>query len=74
MISFPLYAKTLQSGESNILFLSQKVQIIEPLVSKQWFVSMEPLAEKALEAVEKGQLTIMPERFEKVSDKYYKYF
>jgi len=27
---------------------------------------MEPLAEKALRAVEKGELTIMPERFEKV--------
>lgn len=41
-------------------------EIIEPLVSKQWFVTMEPLAEKALEAVEKGELTIMPERFEKI--------
>lgn len=35
-------------------------------MSKQWFVTMEPLAEKALEAVRKGDLTIMPERFEKV--------
>ncbi|CAL9052506.1 unnamed protein product [Musa banksii] len=40
-------------------------EVIEPLVSKQWFVTMEPLAEKALHAVEKGQLTILPERFEK---------
>lgn len=40
--------------------------MIEPLVSKQWFITMEPLAEKALDAVEKGQLTIIPERFEKV--------
>ncbi|KAA8530663.1 hypothetical protein F0562_005403 [Nyssa sinensis] len=40
-------------------------EIIEPLVSKQWFVTMEPLADKALKAVEKGELTIMPERFEK---------
>jgi hypothetical protein len=28
---------------------------------------MEPLAEKALSAVEKGQLIILPERFEKVN-------
>jgi valyl-tRNA synthetase len=28
---------------------------------------MEPLAERALQAVEKGQLTILPERFEKVN-------
>ncbi|XP_031124177.1 valine--tRNA ligase, chloroplastic/mitochondrial 2 isoform X1 [Ipomoea triloba] len=41
-------------------------EIIEPLVSKQWFVSMDSLAEKALQAVEKGDLTIMPERFEKI--------
>ncbi|XP_059623090.1 valine--tRNA ligase, chloroplastic/mitochondrial 2 isoform X2 [Cornus florida] len=41
-------------------------EIIEPLVSKQWFVTMEPLADKALKAVEKGEVTIMPERFEKI--------
>ncbi|XP_054779701.1 valine--tRNA ligase, chloroplastic/mitochondrial 2 isoform X2 [Prosopis cineraria] len=41
-------------------------EVIEPLVSKQWFVSMEPLAERALQAVEKGELTIIPERFEKI--------
>ncbi|XP_042388105.1 valine--tRNA ligase, chloroplastic/mitochondrial 2 [Zingiber officinale] len=40
-------------------------EVIEPLVSKQWFVTMEPLAEKALHAVENGELTILPERFEK---------
>ncbi|KAJ8432841.1 hypothetical protein Cgig2_024529 [Carnegiea gigantea] len=41
-------------------------EIIEPLVSKQWFVTMEPLAEKALHAVETRELTIIPERFEKI--------
>ncbi|KAK9699378.1 hypothetical protein RND81_08G170200 [Saponaria officinalis] len=41
-------------------------EIIEPLVSKQWFITMEPLAEKALDAVETGDLTIIPERFEKI--------
>uniref|UniRef100_A0A7N0TGB1 valine--tRNA ligase n=1 Tax=Kalanchoe fedtschenkoi TaxID=63787 RepID=A0A7N0TGB1_KALFE len=43
-------------------------EIIEPLVSKQWFITMEPLAEKALDAVKKGELTIIPERFEKIYD------
>ncbi|RYR04307.1 hypothetical protein Ahy_B06g083982 isoform D [Arachis hypogaea] len=42
------------------------LRVIEPLVSKQWFVTMEPLAEKALQAVEKGELKIIPERFEKI--------
>ena len=49
-----------------VLALYCDKQIVEPLISKQWFVTMEPLAEKALKAVEKGELTIMPERFEKV--------
>lgn len=41
--------------------------MIEPLVSKQWFVVMEPMAEKGLNALERGDISIIPERFEKVS-------
>ncbi len=41
-------------------------EIIEPMVSTQWFVRMEPLAEPALEAVRSGQIQIVPERFCKV--------
>ncbi|MGB0405405.1 MAG: class I tRNA ligase family protein, partial [Fusobacterium sp.] len=40
--------------------------IIEPRVSKQWFVKMKPLAEKALEVVRNGEVKIMPKRWEKV--------
>lgn len=40
--------------------------VIEPRVSKQWFVKMKPLAEKALEVVRNGQVKIMPKRWEKV--------
>jgi valyl-tRNA synthetase len=36
--------------------------VVEPLVSKQWFVNMKPLAEKAIAAVEEGQTTIEPEQ------------
>ncbi len=38
---------------------------IEPMVSKQWFVKMEPLAKPAMEAVEKGDIHFIPERFTK---------
>ena len=38
---------------------------IEPMVSKQWFVKMEPLAKPAIEAVEQGDITFVPERFTK---------
>ncbi|CAM6124860.1 unnamed protein product [Calypogeia fissa] len=45
-------------------------EVIEPLVSKQWFVTMEPLAQKGLEAVENGDLRIIPERFEKIYNQW----
>ncbi len=38
---------------------------IEPMVSKQWFVRMAPLAKPAIESVEKGEVTFVPERFTK---------
>jgi len=41
-------------------------EIVEPMVSVQWFVKMEPLARKAVDAVRDGRITIVPERFEKV--------
>lgn len=40
--------------------------IIEPIISKQWFVKMEPLAKPALEAYYKGEINFIPERFGKV--------
>ena len=40
--------------------------VIEPMLSKQWFVSMEELAKPALEAYEKGDLHFVPERFGKI--------
>ena len=39
--------------------------IIEPLISKQWFVKMAPLATPAIGAVKYGQIKIIPERFNK---------
>ncbi len=39
--------------------------VIEPMVSKQWFVKMEPLAKPAIEAVEKGDIKFVPDRFTK---------
>ena len=40
--------------------------IIEPRVSTQWFVKMEPLAKRALEVVKNGKIQITPKRWEKV--------
>ncbi|KJS88041.1 MAG: valyl-tRNA synthetase [Peptococcaceae bacterium BICA1-8] len=40
--------------------------IIEPMVSKQWFVKMKPLAEPAIKVAKEGQVKFVPERFTKV--------
>lgn len=40
--------------------------IIEPLIKQQWFVKMEDLAKPAIEALKKGDLEFIPERFDKV--------
>ncbi|HEX5437102.1 MAG TPA: valine--tRNA ligase [Gemmatimonadaceae bacterium] len=40
--------------------------VVEPRLSDQWFVRMQPLAEPALEAVRSGTTRIMPERWEAV--------
>lgn len=40
--------------------------VIEPLLSKQWFVKMEDLAKPAKEAVASGKLKLIPERFDKI--------
>ena len=39
---------------------------IEPMISKQWFVKMEPLAKPAIEAVRSGETKFVPERFDKI--------
>ena len=40
-------------------------KIVEPNLSMQWFVNVKPLAEKAIEAVEKGETRIIPQAWEK---------
>src|SRR5581483_4624520 len=37
--------------------------VVEPLVSKQWFVRTKPLADKAIEAVESGAIRFVPENW-----------
>ena len=40
--------------------------VIEPMISKQWFVRMKPLAEPAIKAVEEGKIRFVPDRFSKI--------
>ncbi|HJW84416.1 MAG TPA: valine--tRNA ligase, partial [Anaerolineae bacterium] len=41
-------------------------EIVEPLISTQWYVKIKPLAEPAIEAVRTGRIRIIPERFTKI--------
>jgi valyl-tRNA synthetase len=45
-------------------------EIVEPLVSKQWFVNVKPMADLALAAVHSGRIRIVPERFVKIWDNW----
>ena len=40
--------------------------IVEPLISKQWFLEMKPLAAPAIKAVNDGEIQIIPDRFTKI--------
>ena len=44
--------------------------VVEPIVSMQWFVKIGPLAEPALAAVQDGRIRIMPERFVRVYENW----
>ena len=41
-------------------------EIIEPMISEQWFVKIKPLAEPAIDAVRNGRIKIIPTHFSKV--------
>ena len=40
--------------------------VVEPLISKQWYVGMKPLAEPAIDVVRNGTIKFVPERFSKI--------
>ena len=42
--------------EHNVAICDRCKSVIEPLVSEQWFVKMEPLAEPAIEAVQERRV------------------
>ena len=41
-------------------------EIVEPMISTQWFVTIEPLAKAAFDAVKDGRIKIVPDHFESV--------
>ncbi|WP_309569842.1 valine--tRNA ligase [Deinococcus sp.] len=48
--------------------LSERTKVpVEPIVSTQWFVHMKPFAQQVLDGLEKGEITLTPERYGKVN-------
>ena len=45
-------------------------EVVEPLVSRQWFVNAKPMAELGLAAVHSGRVRIVPDRFVKIWDNW----
>ncbi len=60
------YLETVKDHDNAVGHCERCKTIIEPLISKQWFVRMEPLAKPSLEAYYNGELRFIPERFGKV--------
>ncbi len=51
--------------------LSQRTGVvIEPRLSQQWFVKIQPLADKAIEAVDKGYIKFTPDQYRKTYDEW----
>jgi valyl-tRNA synthetase len=40
--------------------------VVEPRLSEQWFIKIQPLAQKAIAAVETGEITIVPENYKQI--------
>ncbi|MGA9507786.1 MAG: valine--tRNA ligase [Candidatus Sulfotelmatobacter sp.] len=40
--------------------------VVEPRLSEQWFIKIQPLAQKAIEAVESGEITIVPDNYKQI--------
>ncbi len=55
----------IEDHEHSVGHCSRCHTIVEPLVSRQWFVDMKPLAEPALKVVKEGKVKFVPERFTK---------
>ncbi|MEX2400436.1 MAG: valine--tRNA ligase [Rhodothermales bacterium] len=58
-----LLVKT-ETTRNTVPISSRSKAVVEPLISRQWFVKMKPLAEPAVEAVRGGEITFHPQRWE----------
>lgn len=60
------YLVSIQEYKHNVGECYRCHSVVEPIVSKQWFVKMQPLAKPAISAVKKKQVEFIPSRFSKI--------
>lgn len=60
------YLESINPHPHSVGHCQRSNDIVEPIVSLQWFVKIQPLARPALDAVNEGFIKIIPERFVKV--------
>ena len=65
MLEYEHFLLRTRDHEHNVGKCQRCGTTIEPLLSEQWFVKMEPLAREAIAAVKDGRIKFIPERWEK---------
>jgi len=65
MLSYEGFLLRTKDHEHNVGKCQRCNTTIEPLLSEQWFVKMEPLAKEAISAVKDGRIKFIPQRWEK---------
>lgn len=65
MLSYNNFLLRIREHEHNVGKCQRCGTTIEPLLSEQWFVKMEPLAKEAIAAVKDGRIKFIPDRWEK---------
>ena len=65
MLSYNNFLLRTREHEHNVGKCQRCGTTIEPLLSEQWFVKMEPLAKEAIAAVKDGRIKFVPDRWEK---------
>lgn len=65
MLSYNNFLLRTRDHEHNVGKCQRCGTTIEPLLSEQWFVKMEPLAKEAIAAVNDGRIKFVPDRWEK---------
>ncbi|HRV07222.1 MAG TPA: valine--tRNA ligase [Acidobacteriota bacterium] len=58
--------ETIEEHRHNVGHCQRCATVVEPLVSKQWFVRVKPLAVSAVQAVQEGRTRFVPENFERI--------